>query len=112
MTPQSAQRGLVLGLVVVTAVVFAAIAYAALFWALHMARVSSGVGLRRLQARYAAEGGIAWAMQQLAHNPTWSSGEGPESPPLTINTMQVDILISPCQGTPCESRKLQAKVIY
>ncbi|MBI4354386.1 MAG: hypothetical protein HY595_04035 [Candidatus Omnitrophica bacterium] len=105
----SRQRGLVLGLVVVTAVVFAAISYAALFWALHLARLSGAVDVRLLQARFAAEGGIAWAMQQLAYNPAWSSGVGTD---LTLNGIHVDVVIPACAATPCLPRKLEAKVSY
>jgi hypothetical protein len=105
---------LVLGLVVVTAVVFAAISYAALFWALHLARLSGAVDVRSLQARYAAEGGIDWAMQQLAHTPTWSSDAGTD---LTLNGIGVDVIIPPCCPippcqSPCQPRTLQAKVSY
>ena len=126
------QRGMVLGLVLMTSIVFAMMAYAALVWALTRARTAP-VTLRRLQARYAAEGGLAWAMQRLYRTPSWTSGVrcgltwdhipqeclSPPTPcdlndpPTSLtNGLQVDVVICPCHQAPCENRTLQAKVVY
>ena len=106
------ERGWILGLVVVTAVAIAAMAYAALVWGLHLARLSGSLTFRKVQARYAAEGGIAWAMQRLMKDPQRPFPEGDVD--LQLNGMNVDIVLPPCPtaGTPCRDRKLQAKVVY
>ena len=57
----SNERGIALGLVIITAMVFSIAAFAAL--TMSMARINqSAYNVRRLQARYAAEAGLVWAM--------------------------------------------------
>ena len=103
-------RGWVLSLVIVTAVIFAIAAYTALFMAVSRLRRSGSLTVRQVHARLAAQGGMAWAMQKLIDDPTWDSPAG--NVDLTLNGMGVDIIIDPCANTPCPPRPLRVKVIY
>ncbi len=113
------ERGIALGIVILTAVVFAVAAFAVLTMALSRMQVSSTVGARRLKATYAAEAGLVWAMQQLWENPTtWSAAGGTVLPfdidgDGTISPGEgVTVIMPACGASPCPDRPLQAKVTY
>ena len=65
LAPSRARRGLVMGLVVITAVVMAIAAYSALFVALSLARLPSPFDATRVKARFASEAGVVWATERL-----------------------------------------------
>ncbi len=62
------RRGLVLAVVVMTAVVMGIAAYTALFVALAMARLPNPLDEVRVRARFASEAGVAWARERLYDN--------------------------------------------
>ena len=89
-------RGIVLGTVVMMAVLFAIGAFAALMTALTRMRIT-GSERQNFEARYAAEGGLVYAMQRLWVNPAYSGGSQ------TIGTKAVVITVDPCSPpTPCK----------
>lgn len=105
----SGERGIALGVVIITAIVFSIAAFGVLALSMGGAQ-RAGSYARRLQARYAAEAGLVWAMQRLWANPNWSDGwDGTD---LTVGGMSVDVKFDPCPTPPCENRQLQAKVSY
>ena len=103
------ERGVVLAAVVITALICAVAAYTVLLMATSRARQAKFYR-ERDAARYAAEAGMIWAREQkLWTDPRWSSGPGTD---VTINGFDVDIVLPACASSPCETRTLQAKVIY
>jgi len=120
----SRERGAALGLVIITAVVFAVAAFAALTMALSRAQVANTIGPERLRSNYAAEAGLVWAMERLWADPTWGSGVGGPPDLVVPNDMNgdgviapgegvsVDVQIAACGGPPCPDRQLQATVVY
>lgn len=60
--------GLILGLVIATAVVMAIAAYTELFIALATARQPRPMGTMQVRARFASEAGLAWAVERLYEN--------------------------------------------
>ena len=58
-----------MAMVLVTAVIFSIAAFGALTMAVSRARQANYVSEDRIRARYAAEAGLVWAMQQLWANP-------------------------------------------
>jgi hypothetical protein len=108
-------RGMVLGVVILTAVVFAIVAFGALTVALGGGQRAKQFHHERLRARYAAEAGVVWAMQQLWADPSWfSEAGGPPDFRLDDGTSKVDVdlVIPPCTLAPCENRRLEARVVY
>ena len=62
------RRGLVLGLVIITAVVMTIAAYTALFVALSLARRPGPMDEGQVRARFASEAGVIWAKERLYDN--------------------------------------------
>ena len=110
------QRGFVLLITVVIAIVCAIAAYAALFIA--MAEAQHAVFYRdRTAARYAAEAGLVWAQQQLWANTVKAQGCFAANPDLSLDhdgnpatpIIDVDVTLPGC-GTP--NVQLRATVVY
>ena len=117
------ERGIALGIVILTSVVFAVAAFAVLTMALSRMQVSRATGASRLRSTYAAEAGLVWAMQQLWADSTWGSGAGSidHTVPYDMNGdgtiaagegIGVDVIIASCGAPPCPDRVLQTKVTY
>ena len=72
------ERGAVLGVAIMTAIVCSVVAYLILFLATSQARQARFYH-RRVRARYATEAAIVWAQQQLRANPAFcmTDGNGP-----------------------------------
>ena len=118
---QSARQGaVVLGVVIITAIVFSVTAFAALTVANSRASVARILGASRLRAVYAAEAGLVWAMQQLYDDsPAFSSAAGTIDLPWDVNGdgavspgEGVDVEIAACGVPPCFDRELKATVTY
>lgn len=107
---KSNERGIALGVVIMMSLVFGAVAMGALMLSGSRSQTSS-LQTHRLKAQYAAEAGLVWAMQQLFATPNKEFPAGGQ-PDLTVNGIDVDVILPACTSTPCESRKLQAKAIY
>lgn len=113
------ERGMVLGIVVVMAVVASAAAFAALNVALSRARRPGVFATERyLRARYAAEAGVVWAAQQLWGNPTEcfaapvDHSVDDDADPGTP-AIPVDIVATPCPtASPANEVVLRAVVTY
>ena len=113
---QTDRQGSALTAVIIGAVILSIAAVAVL--SMSTTRVStSSLDVRRLRARYAAEAGTVWAMQQLWGNSNWSDPSGDVD--LKLDTdgngstdTSVDVIMNQCKSVPCESRRLQAKVVY
>lgn len=103
------ERGIALGVVVVMAMVFAVGAFGTMMLSTSRGQVS-GLQAHRLKAQYAAEAGLVTAMQKLWGNPEWSSPAGDVD--LSVNGLDVDIILPGCAETPCENRALKATVLY
>ena len=102
------ERGIVLGIVIITAVIFSIAAYAMLFVAMsHRQRIKE-FDVDRLRARYAAEAGLVWAQEQLWDDPPppFCGGVPPFSP---INGLNVTVAVSNCGGP---THQLRASVTY
>lgn len=101
-----------MSLVIITAVIFGIAAYTALFMAVSRLRRSGSLTVRQVQASLAAQGGMAWAMQKLIDDPTWGSAAGDVD--LTLNGMQVDVIVPRCPSPPCDpaNRSLRVRVVY
>lgn len=65
------ERGLILGVMVISAFVFSVAALAALTVAFGQSQQAKEFHEDRLSARYAAEAGVVWAMQRLWANPDY-----------------------------------------
>ena len=109
-TMRARERGFVLGAVAVSSIVFSIAAFTALTVALSGRRQSTQFHEQRLSARYAAEAGLVWAMQQLQADPSFSSPAG--NVDVTVGGLEVDVVVPPCAQDPCEGRTVQAKVRY
>ena len=114
------RRGAALVAVVMTALITSVIAFGALLLAMSHARTSQ-VQMNRLRAQYAAEAGLVWAQQQLWKDPRWLSTKVVDLTEQAANfdmngdgqlsaTDGVDIILTQCGSSPCEPRRLQAKV--
>ena len=99
------ERGLALGMVVVLSVVFAIAAFAAMMIAVSRAQTSA-VQEHRLQAQYAAEAGLVFAMQQLWSNPNYC---GTPAPPAMAG-MTVSLTVTNCGSG--SNQTIQATVTY
>ena len=116
------ERGVVLGLIIITSVIFGIAAFGILMLAMSRLRQGNFLGENRLRAEYAAEAGLVMAMQELwrdqtdcafgpanngvyqldtDNNPT--TGPGGSETTVTVTT-------TGCPPTP--GTKLQAKVTF
>lgn len=110
------EQGFALMMVLITAVIFAVAAFAALTIAVSGTQQMTVISDDHLRARYSAEAGLVWAMQKLWVNPAECFGG---SPNFTIDTdgagplpgTGIDITATPCPG-PGVSGTLSAKVTY
>jgi len=112
------KRGAALGLVLAVAALFSIAVFVALVMVLSARQHSTEFYEQRLRARYAAESGIVWAMQQLwvdpsecFHGPGDFTVPDPDGPgPLGPIDVQIDVP-PPC--TPFTIQKtLRATVTY
>ena len=85
------ERGALLGLAMIIAVIGAFTSYAVLQITIDQA-LHAKFHHDRTQARYAAEVGIVWAQQRLLYDETYCGAIGP---PL-INGMAVDVTVTNC----------------
>ncbi len=106
------RRGIALGVVILTSIVFSIAAYAVLFMMMGL-KQRTNFYERNLRARYATEAGLVWASQRLWANPGDCFNANPDfsidddANPLTPD-IRVDIIRNPCAG----NSTLQAKVVY
>ena len=113
------ERGMALGIVLMTSIVFAIAAYGVLTMAVSRAQQEDFFGDRRIRAHMAAEAGLVWAMQKLwADSNECAAFAGPndfiidtydDADPLNDTT--VDIIRIGCPA-PGPTSKLQAQVVY
>ena len=108
---RSHQRGMILGLVIVTAFIAAVAAYTILVVAASQAR-QGRFWRERFRSRYAAEAGVVWAMERLWADPTYCGT--PDPPPFDTNgdgvpDATVDVSVTGCGGA---SRTLSAVVVF
>ena len=91
------KRGAVLGMVIVIALITAIGAYTLLLMAASQARQAqaAGVNVQHTRARYAAEGGLVWAQQNLLTTPGWCGGNTTvgTAPPVNVN-----VTVTNCAG--------------
>jgi len=108
------ERGIALGVVILSAIMFSAAAVAVLQMSMNSSQTSD-FHEQRLRARYAAEAGLVWAMQKLWADPSECF---PGSPDFTLDSddnpatpdEKVDISVDgPC---PAANLTLKAKVVY
>ena len=107
------ERGLALGIVIISAVLFAILAYAVLEMSVNKSQLS-GYEEKRIRARYAAEAGLVQAYEKLWANPAYCPPPGGENvlfdsdgdgtPDQTIN-----IQVTNCAGT---EHEIKAKVSF
>ena len=108
------ERGFfILGVTILTGIVFTVTSLAILTIAINRTNVSD-VDERRARAVYAAEAGLVWASRKLMVDPTFCF---PDNPDLVLDAdatpgpeTGVDIVASSCGAT--DSRSLEAKVVY
>lgn len=103
------ERGVALGVVIMMSLVFAAVSMGALMLSSSRSQTSS-LQAHRLKAQYAAEAGLVWAMQRLFTDPSQAFASGDTD--VTMNGVDVDVILPACSSTPCETRPLQAKAVY
>ena len=105
------ERGIAVGMVIVMALLFAIGAFAALMSALTRLRIS-GTIRQGIVARYAAEGGLVYAMQKLWVDPAYC---GTGATPISIGakgyTKDVHITVTPC-NPPTPGQVIKAKVTW
>ena len=105
------ERGYAIAMVLVLAFVFSIASFGVLFVAISQGRQTRFYE-QRVKARYAAEGAIAWALQQLFLDGRWKA---PSGLPVAVGGFSVVVTMPACtQPAPgCEHpRELQAKVTY
>lgn len=100
------KRGVVLGLIIITSVIFGIAAFGILMLAMSRMRQSNYLGEDRLRAQYAAEAGIVKAMQELWANPA-DCAFGPYD--ITDGTNTTAVIVT---AVGCPPAKLQAKVTF
>jgi Tfp pilus assembly protein PilX len=112
------QRGAVLGLVIISSVIFGIAAFGLLSLAVNRSRQTGYISIDRIRARYAAEAGLVKAMQELWVNPSDCSF-GPyvmdtfdESPNNPANDTTVTILATNCPRPVGQLTTLNAKVTF
>ena len=103
------ERGYVLAMVVIAALLCGIVSYGLLGASIAQAR-QSRFYQTRAPAMYAAEAAVVWAQTQLLANPFWSSAAG--NTDVAIGGVNVDVIMPACLQNPCESRRLQARVLY
>lgn len=111
----SGERGVVLGIVIITAIIFGIAAFGLLSMAVNQARQATFVSQDRARARYAAESGLVMAMQEL-----WvdqndcvfgpynldTNGDGANETTVTVTRSGI------CPPPPNTLSTLQAKVTF
>ena len=106
------RRGIALGVVILTSVVFSIAAYAVLFMMMGL-KQRNRFYEQNLRVRYATEAGMVWATQRLWASPGECFNGSPDffldddANPITPD-IGVDIIRNPCAG----HSTLQAKVVY
>jgi hypothetical protein len=103
------ERGVVLGLIIITSVIFGIAAFGILLLAMSRLRQSKYLGEDRLRAGYAAEAGLVMAMQELWVDPA-DCAFGPYTITDGTNNTTVTVTATPCPGG--AASKLQAKVTW
>ncbi len=106
------QQGAVLAAMMMASAVFSAAAYSILFLAVSQARQAESLE-DRVQARYAAEAGIVWAMAQLQANPDLRFSAGTTDldgvTGIDLGGYRVDVFDDcPALPNPCVNRTLKA----
>lgn len=99
------EHGAVLGIVLLSSLVFSIASLAMLSMATSHTQASRHEA-DKLRARYAAEAGLVWAMERLWVNPAYCGV--PDPPP--INGLAVDVSVTNC-GT-MSNQMVSAKVSY
>jgi len=99
------ERGIALGIVILTAVVFSVAAFAVLTLTLGGTQRSSA-SEQRLRAQYAAEAGLVWAMQRLWANPNYCGAPDPPA----IGGINVDVTVTNCGAG--NTHTISAKAAY
>lgn len=116
------ERGAILLIAVMAALLSSVAAYALLMIAMSQTRHEKSI-VQRTRARYAAEAGIIKAMQCLWVNPRWSATGALDCTGGTcsigrdlcgFNGFDVNIELEPCPAlpAPCPMRTLRARVQY
>ncbi len=85
------ERGAILGIVLLSSLVFSVASLAVLTMASSRAQATHR-DATKLRARYAAEAGLVWAMERLWVNPAYCGV--PDPPP--INGLTVDVNVTNC----------------
>ncbi len=99
------RRGMALGVVILSAVVFSIAAFVMLTMAMSQARLRN-LSERRFRAKYVAEAGLVWAMEQLWANPAYC---GVPDPP-ALQGLNADVTVTNC-GTGVD-QAVNSKVVY
>jgi hypothetical protein len=109
------RTGVALAAAIGAAMVFSVAAYGVLYSAMSF-RSRVQFSQRNIKARYAAEAGLVWAMQQLWVNPAWTSSAGTLDLPFDVDqngttdaTEGIDVIYAGCVTPPCP---MQATVTY
>lgn len=106
----SNDRGVALGIILITSVVFGIAAFGLLTLALSRARVGGFLGQERIRAQYAAEAGLVKVMSRLWQNP---AEPGPWSYPLDTDNNGLNDTTVNVTRTPSGSLStLAAKVTW
>jgi hypothetical protein len=98
------QHGIALGLVIIIAMMVSIAAFGVLMMGVTNAR-TGGLSQDRLAARYAAEGGVVWAMQKLYANPNFCGTQG-----VPVGALTATVTVSSCGAG--NTQKIQSKVSY
>ena len=99
------EHGIALGVVLMMALIFGAVAAGALMLSASRSQ-TSGLQAHRLKAQYAAEAGLVFAMQRLWKDPAYC---GNPDPPV-LNGLNVDVTVSNCGSG--NTHTVSAKVTY
>ena len=105
------ERGIVLGIVLITSIIFGIVAFGLLSLATNQSRQGSFISEERVRARYAAEAGLVYAMQRLWVNPDECAAAALSPPPFdTGDGIVMTIVVT---RTPCASNStLSSKVTF
>ena len=109
------ERGVVLGLVIITSVIFGIAAFGILMLAMSRLRVGNVLGEGRLRAQYAAEAGLVMAMQKMwdpANCAALGSPYNLDTNNDGTNDTTVTVTVTPCPIASGVPSKLQAKVTF
>ena len=100
------ERGIVLGMAIIAAIIFSIAAFAMLMMAMNQRRRIKEFDVDRLRARYAAEAGLVWAQERLWVDPNFCGGPLPTK----VNDLDVTVTVSPpCPGA---THQIKASVTY